>query len=468
MAESMAVLDNLAEQYKKYNKPVSFDFRLASSYLLNEKNKYNQTKHYIHYYPGRIFPYIPFYLLSLEELTYLNGYLLDPFAGSGTILLEAVTNPVLKRNALGVEINPLARLISKVKTTPLNVGKITQYIDKIVHLYQNTASTKDYIPEFENKKVWFSNNALKKLGKLRYVIHTLDIDRDYKDFFWVCFSSIIRKVAKADPYIPPPVVLKPEKYRDTPSKYRRLKEHLKNAEDPGVLLLFEQIVDSNKQKISFLNSVQEIRKGRIKAEVIWDDAREIKRGRLSETGRIDKSFAIKFKSDSVDMVFTSPPYLTAQKYIRTNRLELFWLGYTEEEVSRLERTSIGTEKVHKSYTISDLGINTVDLLVDYALSISVERASAIHKYFKDMMESLKEIYRLLKKDGYLILVVGDNKVLGKRVETFRLLADSASKVGFREIVTLKDTIRSRSMMTKRNDTGGIIKNEYIVIFKKGA
>jgi len=468
MAKSMLGLESLAKEYKENNQPLIFDFKSASIHLLGKENKYNQITHYIHYYPGRIFPYIPFYLLSLKELIHLDGYLLDPFAGSGTILLEAITNPVLKRNALGVEINPLARLISKVKTTSLNVKKITQYMNKIIYSYQTTINVENYIPEFKNREVWFSNNAVENLGRLRYAIHRLDADMDYKDFFWVCFSNIIRKVAKADPYIPPPVVLKPEKYKNSPSKYQHLKEHLKNAENPNILKLFEQAVDNNKQKISLLNNSQEANKGKVRAEVIWDDTRKIKRGTLSECGRIDKSFVTDLVSGSVDIIFTSPPYLTAQKYIRTNRLELLWLGYTEKEINDLEKMSIGTEKIQKSYEITRLNINSIDSLVNYALSISFERASMVHKYFRDMIESLKEMYRLLKKGGYLILVIGDNKVLGKRVGTYRLLADAASRISFNEIVTLKDDIKSRSMMTKRNDTGGIIKNEYVILFKKEA
>lgn len=466
MAKSTLVLENLAREYKKNNQPLIFDFKSASINLLGEKNKHNQTTHYIHYYPGRIFPYIPFYLLSLKELMHFDGYLLDPFAGSGTILLEAITNSVLKRNALGVEINPLARLISKVKTTSLNVGKITQYMNKIIYLYQNTMNAENHIPEFKNREIWFSNNAVKKLGRLRYAIHRLDADMDYRDFFWVCFSSIIRKIAKADPYIPPPVILKLEKYKNNPRKYQRLKEHLKNAENPNVLKLFEQAVDSNKHKINLLNNSKEVSKGKVRARVIWDDTREIKKGNLFECGRIDKNSATNLASGSIDIIFTSPPYLTAQKYIRTSRLELLWLGYTEKEINDLEKMSIGTEKVQKSYKITPLGIRSIDSLVNYALSISFERASVVYKYFRDMVESLKEMHRLLKKKGYLILVVGDNKVLGKRVETYRLLADIASRIGFNEIITLKDSIKSRSMMTKRNDTGGIIKNEYITLFKK--
>lgn len=464
-------LERLNKEYtEKGGAPIIFDFRDASNRLLNDKNdnEDNRAIQYIHYYPGRIFPYIPLYLLSSNKFAHLDGYLLDPFAGSGTILLESIINPIVKRNSIGIDINPLARLISKVKTTPLDFSKIEQFMQEIQSLYKHLINVKDYIPEFKNRELWFSYNAIKKLAKLKYAIENLDASLDYKDFFWVCFSSMIRKVAKADPYTPPPVVLKPEKYKNNPRKYERLKKILKDAEDPNVWGLFEIAVNSNRDKLKGLNRFEELRNARIRAEIIWDDARHIKRGYLSGCGKIDKKLVEEVPPNSIDLIFTSPPYLTAQKYIRTNKLELFWLGYSEREVTNLEKISIGTEKPRRELEVSPLGVKSIDSLVDYALPKSFYRGLMVYKYFKDMLEALKEMHRLLNEEGYLLLVVGDNKVLGKKVDTYRLLADAATQIGFVEIVTLKDTIRTRSMMTKRNGTGGLIKNEYVIILKKGA
>lgn len=459
-------LEHLNKEYILKNRtPIIFDFREASNRLFND-NKDNRNIQYIHYYPGRIFPYIPLYLLSSNDFAHLDGYLLDPFAGSGTILLESIINPIVKRNSMGVEINPLGRLISKVKTTPLDFSKIEQFMQAIQSLYKHTINGKDYIPEFKNRELWFSYNAIKKLAKLKYAIENLDTSLDYKDFFWICFSTIIRKIAKADPYIPPPVVLKPEKYINNSHKYEHLKNFLKHAEDPDVWSLFESAVNNNRNKLEVLNKFEELKYGTIKAEIVWDDARKIKKGCLLDRGMLDKKSVEDLHSYSIDLIFTSPPYLTAQKYIRTNKLELYWLGYSEKEVGNLEKISIGTERIQKDLEISSLGIDSIDLLVDYALPKSSDRALMIYNYFKDITEALKEMYRLLRKEGYAILVMGNNKVLGKKVDTYRLLTDAAIDVGFNEIVTLKDTIKSRSMMTKRNGSGGIIKDEYVIILKK--
>lgn len=464
---SGSILDNLIRKYAQNGKkPIPFDFKASSNTLLGNGTKSIKDIHYFHYYPGRIFPYIPYYLLSVIGVKDSNECLLDPFAGSGTILLESILNPVNPRNALGVEINPIGRLISKVKTTPLDTEKIEQYMSAVSLSYRNTTNIGNYLPEFKNRELWFSDNAIMKLAKLRCAIDSLDAGSDYRDFFWICFSNVIRKASKADPYIPPPVILKPEKYKENRSKYTRTKRILNNADSPDVWKQFEEVTNSNKNRLSLLNAFEDVKKKARWAEIIWDDARHVRKGKLSECGRLDKESTDDFASGSIDIVFTSPPYITAQKYIRTSKLELFWLGYSEQEIGIFEEALIGTERIRKGPTISSLGIESIDSIADYAVSLSPERAIMVFEYFRGMIESLKEIHRLLGKNSYAILVVGDNRVLERRVPTYRLLGDAAIELGFEELVILKDTIRSRSMMTKRNGTGGIIKNEYVVILKK--
>jgi DNA modification methylase len=190
------------------------------------------------------------------------------------------------------------------------------------------------------------------------------------------------------------------------------------------------------------------------------------KGKSMECGRISREPASVLASNSVDLVLTSPPYLTAQKYIRTNRLELFCLGYNESDLNSLERSSIGTEHVSAKTRILPLGVETIDEQVESIRTDSNERAIQVFQYFKDMMDALKEIHRVLRKNSYATIVVGDNTVVHKSIETYRLLTDAAVEIGFEEMVILKDTIRSRSMLTKRNGTGGIIKNEYAIILKK--
>ena len=91
-----------------------------------------------------------------------NGKILDPFSGSGTVLLESIVNPYFKRNVYGIEINPLGRLISKVKTTPINPTELDFNVDNLSKMIKKANRIKKFkpsIPEFTNIDLWFSESA---------------------------------------------------------------------------------------------------------------------------------------------------------------------------------------------------------------------------------------------------------------------------------------------------------------------
>ena len=69
----------------------------------------------IHPYPARFIPEIPRALISVLGCNE-NCVIMDPFCGSGTTLLEAQRAGY---EAVGVDLNPIACLISRVKTNSL-------------------------------------------------------------------------------------------------------------------------------------------------------------------------------------------------------------------------------------------------------------------------------------------------------------------------------------------------------------
>lgn len=455
-------------RFKEKQEPVEFNFRRAVTKHIKQPNSSNSI-HFLHPYPGKMFVYIPTFLLSIPDVCPPEGKVLDPFCGSGTVLLESITNPFYKRDAFGIEINPLGRLIAKVKTTPLDVRKIVQIANNILKKAKSSENSEALLtPKFKNINFWFSEKAIKRLAKLRVLIEELEND-DYKDFFYVCFSSIIRHVSNADPFIPPPVKLKIQKYENSPKKRAYLEKFLKNVEKANVIGLFENKIEVNSKKIESLSKIEEISKGRVKAQIIWDDARCMKISKLDGKARILRENAESLPSNSIDLVLTSPPYLTAQKYLRTQKLELFWLGLlSEEEFSRLNKDIIGSENVplRNANFHTDLGIQSIDSLIKWAWTISPQRAANLSKYFFDMKLVLSEIYRVLKNGRYAVIVIGNNKVLGKYVETHKLLVDLAISIGFQLEAIFRDKIRGRGMITKRHNSGGLIKEEFVLFLRK--
>lgn len=458
--------DKLQDRYAKNQKPIKFSFRKFVRTNLNIKRS-DVYSHNIHSYPGRLFPYIPILFLSTNKFCPANGKILDPFSGSGTVLLESIVNPYFKRDVYGIEINPLGRLISKVKTTPIDPKGLDK---KIACLYRKIDKSKrnsrfkPSIPEFKNIDLWFSKSAKNGLGIIKACIEQLD-DDDCKDFFWVCFSKLVRSVSKADPNIPPPVLLKVEKYKDS-YRYKKLSDLVKRNKNPNVEDIFKEIINENSERIKRLWEVKELREEEVGAKIIWDDSRNIKRGDYTFGGMLNKNDA-KTLNKSISMIITSPPYLAAQKYVRSTKLELYWLGMTTEpELNELQKQTIGTENISLRNERKDVGIDSIDRLLKKVEKMSKLRMLVAYEYFKNMAQVFAQCYRSLKRNGFMILVVGNNKIGDITINTAKLLIELAKKSKFKIVFVLRDEIKDRGMITKRHGSGGLIKDEFIIVLRK--
>ena len=97
----------------------------GATYIIKQSNP-NSYTHGMFKYPCKFIPEIPRWGIkkySKKE----NTIVFDPFSGSGTTLLEANINGL---NAYGTEIDDIAKLIIKVKTTRLDNNQINE-LDKI-------------------------------------------------------------------------------------------------------------------------------------------------------------------------------------------------------------------------------------------------------------------------------------------------------------------------------------------------
>ncbi|MCK4552733.1 hypothetical protein KAT80_00830 [Candidatus Pacearchaeota archaeon] len=449
---------NLKKNFERNKRPIRFNFRRACSGWKWAKRSDVYT-HQIHNYPAKVLAYIPIYFLSTEEFCPKNEKVMDCFMGSATILLECLVNENIKRNCLGIEINPLARLISKVKLTPLNGKRLIKEKKKLLSRIEEIDEYE--IKKFKNIDFWFSKKAQIDLTKIKRCIKEIR-DKDMRDFFWVCFSSIIRKASYADPFIPPPVRLK---LKDSMKNQEKIKEIIRGKKYPKTMEYFKKAIDKNTNRIMKLNRVNEIYSNKIGCDIIWDNSTEMKRGKLMGRGILNKHNSKKIKDKSVGLVISSPPYIAAQKYVRSTMLELYWLDLVDElSISVLDKENIGTEKVSSKETIETILIPKYKL--DRIKRKNSMRVRIMIKYFLEMEKVMKEAYRVLKKNRYLIFIIGNNKVCGELIKNHEILSKIGEKIGFKKELILVDRIRSRGMMTKRNKNSGIIEDEYIIILKK--
>lgn len=402
------------------------------------KNRSDCYTHGIHPYTAKLIPSIPNYLIS--KYTNKNDTILDPFCGSGTALLEA---RLLQRNAIGIDINPLAKLITEVKTTPIERDKIDRGIRLVKQQLADCPNITDV--DFPNKDYWFCNYAQRELSKIKYGIERLykHIDDEVYRFLQVCFSSIIRKSSYADPRI-----AKIYKSKIMIEKYL-------NGWIPRPMQYFEVVMDRNSMMITEL--MKKTGKCNNNVVVIQGNAKEI--SYITKQNRIKK----------VDLIITSPPYINAQDYFRSYKLELWWLGLaTPEQVRELRRQSIGTEHYYGDYYNSKLR-GDIGLLKKVCCDISRVnnvKSAIICKYFEDMKLVLQKSNVLLKKGGYFCLITGNNTICETYIPTNEIIARIAELIGLKVVEIGRDRIKDRSLPPGRNHKGGLIREEWVTVLQK--
>lgn len=444
-AEILSYNNILNEHYINQGEAVSVNFREKLPYL-NGVDRYSHT---IHPYPAKLIPHIPYFFLNNEEYIRPGEIVLDPFCGSGTTLLEA---NLLGINAWGVDANPLARLISKCKTTPICSNRALEYLHWIINHCSDTLNVE--IPSFKNINLWFSKRVQNDLARLYSTILLVEEEK-YKDFFMMCLSVTLKKSSYTDPRISVPVRVNAEKYAKGSVGEKKAKEIIKRVDIINVFETFEMVCRTNIKRISTLDSVKNLGK----TIIISKDARRITENLISPNY---------LKDESVDMILTSPPYASAQKYIRSSSLSLYWLRLLEgNSIIDLDSQNIGRENYHKALIKKQkVGIKEADDIIDCIFERNPMRGTIVCHYLLEMEEALDECFRILKPNKYFVIIVGNNNVCGYPFNTKDYLSDYLIKKGMELRLELIDDIKSYGLMTKRNKTADIITREWILVFKK--
>jgi hypothetical protein len=353
------------------------------------------------------------------------------------------------RKAIGVEIDPVSRLIAKVKATPLLVSDvdaahrdIVRYIPTELKKLRGRGGVSQ-LPQFRNRSYWFSLRVSRCLMAVSRAILDIEMPTDVRDFFWVALSSVILargSVANA---------------RDIIHSRHHYFEH---QTPPDVLERFDRRVKLMRGQVQQFADLCALRPSG-GASIIGGDARRIA-----------------LADESIDLIFTSPPYATALDYPRAHFLSVPWLapvlGTDVETYLHGGMRYIGAER-GKKQPAEDVLQSLKELEQTYAVIKNLNEAARpqvpiIGKYFLDMQRVLQESRRLLKAGCHLVLVVCPSHIRKVQIPTNRLLAEIGEKVGLKLKAEHVRTISERRRvlpyvdgdLRKRMDT------EYVMIFQR--
>ena len=354
----------------------------------------------IHPFPARMAPEIV--KDSLVDLA-PRTRVLDPMCGSGTVLRSAVEAGM---QCSGVDIDPLAVLMSKVWVTPIDTTCILGAASNMVEKAQTLASEQvDPFPDDETQafvSFWFAFDQRYQLRRLATVLK--HCDEPERDALSIALSRTIvtkEKVASLA--------------RDT-SHSRPHRVARDNDFDVYT---------------GFLRAVKHISK-RLTPELIRGTA-NVSRG--------DARDLHQFSNQSFDIVVTSPPYLNAIDYLRGHKLTLVWLGYKLSQVRTMRSASVGAEKR------PDPGMSFSDVSRYVAKGDETKFESKhlnwIERYAVDMNAIVRELARVVKSNGRIVMVVGNSFLRGAHVDNALLVKDVAHSAGLAVETTAVRSIPAR-------------------------
>jgi site-specific DNA-methyltransferase (cytosine-N4-specific) len=357
----------------------------------------------------------------IKELTKEGAFILDPFCGSGVSAVEALKN---NRNYFGFDINPLAILITKVRTTPIAIESLLKVLDNILKMPAQNYE----IPYFDNIYYWFEESVIEELAKLRAKIFKID-DIKIQNFFKVVFSETVRKVSNTDP-----------------NEFKLIKRRINKQLD--VKKIFTEIA---KRNISCLLDISNLN---TKSEIF-----------IEQKNVLD---GLPIEDESIDLVITSPPYgdsKTTVAYDQFSKLSLKWLGLYDN----FEKSQLG----YKLKNL-DLDLPSEEL---YKCLYEIEkkdkkRAKEIYSFYYDLYLATKQMSKKVKTGGHVIFVVGNRTVKGIELPTDKICADFFKQYGFIHEITLVRQISNKRMPIQTSPTNikgqkaSTMKYEYIVILKK--
>lgn len=396
-----------------------------------------QWTHGYHRYPAKFLPDVVRKII--EEYAKGSNLIADLFAGCGTTLVEAKIHGI---SSVGVDINPVAQLITKVKTTPLAPDDLQQAYTALVNLFDKyNESDYEDIKKHERIDYWFTPSQKAKIAFLYDTVFHLEVDDDTKDFFYVCISHILKNCSW---------------WLQSGTKPQRDME--KEPEDP-----FNEFKRHCNKMIGwnekFYNELSKIGYLGIPCEIYLGDARHTS-----------------ITSESIDAIITSPPYVTSYEYADIHQLTAYWMEYISD-IHEFRKKFIGS-----SYSGNDSLIvpnsKQAQKIVNDLSENSKHIARDVAQYFNDMQEVAKEMARVLAPNGHACIVIGNTTIKEVQIKSAEVFYEFLRNAGLRKVTVIKRSIPHKLMPTLRDKNTGrftkldnpnckkVYPNEYVIIMKK--
>ncbi len=431
---------------------------LVPARLTYADGPFPKLTHYLFRYPAKFHP--PVVQALLDRYTEPGDLILDPFCGSGTLMVEA---SVAGRPSIGFDVDPLSVLLANAKVSRFQPKALQDNADRLLKSMQSTqrsptdyqrmmkkdisealygraaAELSDEIPAIPNLLHWFRRYVTIDLANIRKCISLLPCSDNHRQFFDVVFASIIRNASNADP-----VAVSGLEY----TAHMRRRDEAGRVVDP-----YSLFAAALHKAIKAVTEYTKANRGGEPAEAFLGDATELG----------------SYLADPVDAIITSPPYHGAVDYYRRHQLEHFWLGLTASQDDRLQLLGqyIGRPKVPQSDRFVLDGVLATALAKEWESRIrdvSTERADAFKHYLVAMQKTFEGLGSVTKPGGPVLMVVGHSSWNSSQIPTTQLFAE-ISRQWFDLEAVWWYPVKNRYMSYERHNDANI-ETEYVLVFRR--
>lgn len=400
-----------------------------------ESSKSRSNIHALFKYPATMVPDMQKEILENEKNRFNIENVLDPFMGSGTVLMES---SLLGLNSIGIDANPLAYLGVFAKTLEFSEEDLKNLKLKFI---KNLKKTRRYkIWDFPKIDKWFRSDITKSISRIRTTIFKSDNQKE-KQFLLLPFIDLVNKYSN--------------------SRSTTFKLHIKETKQ--IEKMANNVIHDYLMSLDIaINNYNEFSKElnlNVQHKLIFGDSKSV----LNDESKIGDS--------SVDFILTSPPYgdnHTTVTYGQFSFLALNWIGSeflknikcTPEidTITGIDSSSLGG----KLSTISKESViysPTLNGLVSKIESDRPDKVKKIISFYDDFFECVKGMNRVLKMNSRAVLIVGDRNVNGEVIHFDKILIELAEYIGFSHVESYPRKI-------SRGNIAQSIKNETIVILEK--
>jgi hypothetical protein len=346
----------------------------------------------IHPFPARMASDI-----ALDETRALRrgSLVMDPMTGSGTVARVASENG---HRALAFDMDPLAVLMTQVWTTPIDTRRLLTVAEEVTAEAEDLKPKDVSLPWIDSDPetlafidYWFAEEQQIDLRRISSVLKGRR--GTVRDALCIALSRIIITKKRGSSLAWDVSHSRPHRVQDE-NDFPVMSEFLKSAE----------FLAKRLEKQPPPGNVQ-VRRG---------DARDLQ----------------DVEGCSVDAVITSPPYFNAIDYLRGHKLALVWLGYRVAEVRTIRSASIGSGRALNIHDNQEL-VEGVTAGIPSFETLPRSERRMFERYIIDVAAMISEIYRVLRRQGKAILVVGNSRLRGVDVDNAFAVSTIAERTGLK-------------------------------------